>query len=488
MCDQRTKSTTNKWAYIFFAFRISCRPTSKKRTEYLETAKEEGHKEGLRTSSAKSTTKTGKTKNWEPPQNDATLAAIQEISGLGEELDDEDADETDYEEEEEEEGDYEYDGLYYNEDEDDEKSGSSGSEDDNEIDYAEWAERNAAQDSTESSGERPALSPHGPSSYDFPADMPFIEAIATCTTLECLRDAHKQPHGPAKFNFPHFMVIGFQKAATTSLYGYFQPHPQSLNPKTKEPEFLTFGCNYHPPEECPAAATKKYIHETLRLKDFVASNGSRAAFEASTHIVRTGDVLAPRMLELMPWLKVIVLLREPISRAASMLIHIKDVSKEGCLLHGSLGDCLLNESQIQGAPSGARATNYSFPMQQWLEVWPKDQIHVIQYEELIEDARNEAELLRVKKFVGVDLTKELEGLRRRNARRFKIKPKGWPMKQTQYQELIDLVKPDVEELVDLLEAHGQLESTQKWKDRWQAVWDENLDSCDKKGRCNIQLS
>lgn len=99
--------------------------------------------------------------------------------------------------------------------------------------------------------------------------------------------------------------------------------------------------------------------------------------------MRTGDVLAPRMLKLMPWLKVIVLLREPISRAASMLIHIKDVSKEGCLVHRSLGECLLEESQIQGAPSGARATNYSFPMQQWLEMWPSDQLHIIQVSVII---------------------------------------------------------------------------------------------------------
>jgi len=316
-----------------------------------------------------------------------------------------------------------------------------------------------------------------------------------------------------------------------------------LNPKTKEPEFLTFDCGYRPPENCPAKRTEKYIKEVLRLDDFVASNGTRAAFEASTHIVRRGDDLAPRMLELMPWLKIMVLLREPISRAASMLVHLKDVGHEGCLMTRPLGDCLLEESQIQGAPSGARATNYTYPMQQWLEVWPLDQIHIVQvrrcgrttaamqrlsaawlhgsivqhlpataalhchsawttmeccslsfllpalqYEELIEDESVAAELRRAKKFVGVNMTHVLPPLRRRNSRRFKIRPKGWPMSRSRYEELIELVRPDVDALVALLEKHGKVDKAHRWKQRWQQVWDENLASCDKKGRCNIVLS
>ena len=52
----------------------------------------------------------------------------------------------------------------------------------------------------------------------FPTDMPFIQAIATCDSFECVRDAHRQPRRGARFNFPHFMIIGWQKSATTSLY------------------------------------------------------------------------------------------------------------------------------------------------------------------------------------------------------------------------------------------------------------------------------
>lgn len=53
----------------------------------------------------------------------------------------------------------------------------------------------------------------------FPPGMPFLEALATCTTLACVRAAHDQPRNGVRFNFPHFIILGFQKAATTSLWG-----------------------------------------------------------------------------------------------------------------------------------------------------------------------------------------------------------------------------------------------------------------------------
>jgi len=77
----------------------------------------------------------------------------------------------------------------------------------------------AASDSTSAPTKVGAVKTPSVKKSIFPADMSFVDAIATCTTLECLRDAHLQPKGQAKFNFPHFMIIGFQKAATTSLYG-----------------------------------------------------------------------------------------------------------------------------------------------------------------------------------------------------------------------------------------------------------------------------
>lgn len=43
------------------------------------------------------------------------------------------------------------------------------------------------------------------------ASSPFLDKLATCDSLDCLKEAHMLPRGAAKFNHPHFLIIGFQK-------------------------------------------------------------------------------------------------------------------------------------------------------------------------------------------------------------------------------------------------------------------------------------
>lgn len=49
----------------------------------------------------------------------------------------------------------------------------------------------------------------------------FLQALAVCKDMVCVREAHLLPREEgATYNFPHFLIIGFQKAATTSLHVY----------------------------------------------------------------------------------------------------------------------------------------------------------------------------------------------------------------------------------------------------------------------------
>jgi hypothetical protein len=94
--------------------------------------------------------------------------------------------------------------------------------------------------------------------------------------------------------------------------------------------------------------------------------------------VRNGDRLAVQMRHFMPWLRLVFSLRDPISRAASMLIHKKDKHGDGCLATRPLPECLLTDSQISGNGAGASSTNYSYPVAVWVREWPREQLHVIQ--------------------------------------------------------------------------------------------------------------
>lgn len=55
-------------------------------------------------------------------------------------------------------------------------------------------------------------------SWRFTPEMTYLDALASCQTLKCIREAHKLPHGKAKYNFPHFFIAGYSKSASTSLY------------------------------------------------------------------------------------------------------------------------------------------------------------------------------------------------------------------------------------------------------------------------------
>ncbi len=192
-----------------------------------------------------------------------------------------------------------------------------------------------------------------------------------------MRDAHALPRGAAAFAFPHFMIVGFQKAATTSLFAHLAEHPALRASKPKEPEFFRLDCGMDL-DACPPAAARAYLRETLHLADFVAGGGATGHFEASTHYVRNAGRLAPQLRARMPWLRVVFSMREPISRAASMLIHNMDKHGRGCLARKDLGECLWTGSQIRGDRAGGEATNYSLPLQRWIAGWPREQLHVIQ--------------------------------------------------------------------------------------------------------------
>lgn len=331
-----------------------------------------------------------------------------------------------------------------------------------------------------------------------------VEALRGCETLDCLRIAHEKPAGKATKNFPHFMIVGFQKSATTSLHYHLVRHPEIIRPWEKEPEFFSNTCGYDI-SACSPEDIKDYIQRMLRVHRYAAYDGTMAAYEASTHYSRAGTTLAPQLLKEMPWLKVILLLREPISRASSMLVHIYDKNQMikgmgagGCLkkYNKDLGKCLLTSSQITQKGNartnkGVFQNNYAEPLKAWLETFPRDQIYVGQYEVLVDEATQQAELVKIKKFLDIDPslpTGEDAELMSRNSRKDSVNPEGWQMQRATYQEIVDMVRDDSRMVADLMEKYGFAKASE-WLARWSAVWERNLnENCDDHGTCMIQLS
>eukprot|EP00204_Picochlorum_oklahomense_P003435 CAMPEP_0118806404 /NCGR_PEP_ID=MMETSP1161-20130426/31523_1 /TAXON_ID=249345 /ORGANISM="Picochlorum oklahomensis, Strain CCMP2329" /LENGTH=109 /DNA_ID=CAMNT_0006735583 /DNA_START=48 /DNA_END=374 /DNA_ORIENTATION=- len=98
---------------------------------------------------------------------------------------------------------------------------------------------------------------------------------------------------------------------------------------------------------------------------------------------------------------------------------------------------------------------YSHPLKAWLDNFPKEQLHLVQYEDLVGERQSE-ELIRLKEFIGVSvdgLPNELD-FGDANCRHCRIQPEGWPMREKVYRRLIEKVKPDVLELVRLIDRYG----------------------------------
>ena len=338
--------------------------------------------------------------------------------------------------------------------------------------------------------------------------------------------------------------------ATTSLFQHLAQHSEVIRPWEKEPEFFSSSCRYNIPDGCSPAVSKDYIQRVLRNSRYCGYNGQLASFEASTHYSRNGDRMAKELYNLFPWVKIVISLREPISRAASMLVHLLDKNITtsnygvgGCLAANdkNMGYCLYEHSQIRGDDWGG-PTEYAGPLKAWIEAFPPEQvfilqvswpnwyshtkimvliavhqirslsyifqflsaydtehcpiyvliqIHALQYENLTaNEETGQKELRRLKSFLGIDPYKpegKWSSLQLYNSRKEMINPEGWVIERKTYQMLVDIVKLDCEKVANLVDEH-HLGDGKAMLETWETIWRENINSCDEDGYCLIQLS
>ena len=120
--------------------------------------------------------------------------------------------------------------------------------------------------------------------------------------------------GPIRL-LPDFLIIGGQRCGTTSLYNYMIRHPYIASASTKEVHYFDIhyrkGANWYR-AHFPTVARKYYM---TRVKQRDCLTG-----EATPYYLYHPS--APRRIcELIPRVKLIVLLRNPVDRAFSHYLH-----------------------------------------------------------------------------------------------------------------------------------------------------------------------
>ena len=204
---------------------------------------------------------------------------------------------------------------------------------------------------------------------------------------------------------PNFLVIGAQKAGTTSLYHYLKQHTEVYMSPIKEPHFfasegddLDFRGPLPQNPGKPLAVTDLEAYRAL----FAGVSSETAIGEASPSYL--GNPKAPdRIRHYIPEAKMIAILRNPAERAYSAYLHRVRDDREWLDFARALRE---EEARVKANSTPGwyykRAGFYYPQLQRYYELFDREQIRVYLYEDL--DTDPAGLLLELFAFLNVDET------------------------------------------------------------------------------------
>jgi Sulfotransferase family len=176
-------------------------------------------------------------------------------------------------------------------------------------------------------------------------------------------------------NLPNFLIVGVQKAGTTSIYNYLNEHPQVYMSPIKETNFLEKDWETIAPELCKKQKIRtieEYSQLFQNVKDEIAIG------EASPNYLFHYQTSINRIQRYVPNAKQIVILRDPAERAYSdYLMHVRD-----CVGDRSLSDQIKYSSHKSFI---LRKGFYYEPLQHYINTFGNKKIKVYLYEDLCKD-------------------------------------------------------------------------------------------------------
>jgi len=180
---------------------------------------------------------------------------------------------------------------------------------------------------------------------------------------------------------PNFLVIGAGKSGTTSLYEYLRQHPEIFMSAIKETNWFAYEGQRD--DRYPIRTPEEYE----RLFDGVTAQ--RAVGEASPQYMKSA-VAAGRIAAVLPGVRLVVILRDPVDRAYSSYLH-------------ALREAVERRGVEQSLQPGSRYLQHGLyhpQLSRYFERFERGRIKVILYDDL---AANPAAVMReLYAFLGVD--------------------------------------------------------------------------------------
>jgi len=245
---------------------------------------------------------------------------------------------------------------------------------------------------------------------------------------------------------PDFLIIGVPRSGTTSLFNYIIEHPAVFQPLWKEVAFFS--------KHYDKGVTWYKSHFTSKLtKSFITSRGKDFQTGESTPNCLYHPQAPKRIFEVIPKVKMILLLRNPVDRANSHYWQSVRKTRET----SSFEDVItkqMNEDPISDEkaflPGGGDFANryisggiYTDRIKRFFEIFPKDQILILKSEDLYDDPKSTykktLEFLNLSKY-------EMQ-----NFKKFNYYEDQPDMDKSIRQKLIEFYKPHNEKLYKLLD-------------------------------------
>ncbi len=211
---------------------------------------------------------------------------------------------------------------------------------------------------------------------------------------------------------PSFIIIGGARAGTTSLYAYLISHPNVLPATRKETAFFNYA--YHPNLDW----YRMYFPTASEQEKMKKQRGQKIMITGEATPSYLIDPLVPkRISEMLPNVKLIVLLRNPIDRAFSHYHHNvlsgieklpfeQAIKKESERINESFEE-LKNEKFIDNDNfasyflrlmtfktknyfkfSYLHSGKYYEHLKNWMSIFPKKQLLIIKSEDFFYDPKN----------------------------------------------------------------------------------------------------
>lgn len=200
--------------------------------------------------------------------------------------------------------------------------------------------------------------------------------------------------------YPEIFLVGAPKCGTTSIFNFFNQHPEIFVPNIKEPHYFST------PEVANNFYNVKLVSDPAEYVGLYASceKGLKRADCSPSYL--SYSKACSRIYEVNPDAKILAILRDPIKRAISHYLMdvrfgVQNVDLIECLNFPDLHPMSYREYVTNGL--------YSSQIQNYLDLFPKKNVMVLIFDDLEKDTestmRKIFEFLEVDPFVFIDYRK-----------------------------------------------------------------------------------